>query len=264
MGTNFFFFGISRGAYTARVLAGVLCQIGLLRRGCQNLIPYAIQAYKVSYKEENSTITKRFTDTYCRTVDVHFMGVWDTVTSIGLFNSISLPKTTTNPCINIIRHAVAIDERRAYYRQNLFFQAKTQQDVRQVWFAGVHSDVGGSYQQDESGLSQIALAWMIREAERSGLKVDGKKVDIVVRDKANMGKLGPNVMQKVHPSLSGLWWILEYLPRRKRRTKQVFFPLAKRRVIPNDSWIHSSVFEKQENDKTYNPGNIPTKYRIEN
>ena len=45
-------------------------------------------------------------------------------------------------------------------------------DVKQVWFAGVHSDIGGGYAEPESGLARIALAWMVREAKKAGLQID--------------------------------------------------------------------------------------------
>ena len=262
-GDKIFFFGFSRGAYTVRVLAGLICKIGLLRKGCDNLIPYAIKAYEVSYKPENERITKRFKETYSHDIHIDFMGVWDTVTSIGLFNSRSLPKTTTNPCIKKIRHAVAIDEKRAYYRQNLFTPAFANQDIKQVWFAGVHSDVGGSYPQNQSGLSQISLAWMIAEARQCGLEINQDKYDDIVLDKTNHGLKGPDQNQPVHQSLSGAWWILEVLPRRKRREKRYFIPLARPRTIFSNSLIHQSVFDKMKSDSSYNPPNIPPEYVIE-
>jgi uncharacterized protein (DUF2235 family) len=262
-GDKLFFFGFSRGAYTVRVLAGLICEIGLLRKGCQNLISYAIQAYKISYKPENKDITKRFKQTYSQEIFIDFMGVWDTVTSIGLFNTLSLPKTTTNPFIKVIRHAVAIDERRAYYRQNLFIRAAATQDIKEVWFAGVHSDVGGSYAQAESGLSQLALEWMIGQSMPFGLVVDPIKLNQVVLN-VNTGNPRPDPRQEVHSSLSGLWWILEYLPRRKRRTKEIFIPGARPRTIPEGSLIHASVFLKKKIDPKYAPKNLPVSYQTVN
>jgi uncharacterized protein (DUF2235 family) len=257
-GDKIFLFGFSRGAYTARVLAGLIYRVGLLQKGNENLIPYVIKAYNVSYKEENREITETFKQTYCLPVRIHFAGLWDTVTSIGLFNSRSLPSTTSNPGIDIIRHAVAIDERRAYYRQNLFHKAASDQDIQQVWFAGVHSDVGGSYAQPESGLAQIALQWMLAEATSKELKVDLEMVDRVVLDKPNNGKLGPDVSQPIHKSLKGGWKILEILPRRNRRDGSLFFPLGRPRSIDPGSMVHGSVFEKIKLGN-YNPVNLPDK-----
>lgn len=261
-GDKVFFFGFSRGAYTVRVLAGLIFKIGLLRKGCENLIPYGIQAYEVSYKPNNGPITERFKNTYSRNILIDFVGVWDTVTSIGLFNSKSLPKTTMNPGVKVIRHAVAIDECRAYYRQNLFIEAFAGQDVKQVWFAGVHSDVGGSYPQKESGLSQIALNWMITEARNFGLQIDENKYGDVVLDRSNSGIKGPNPSQPVHKSLAGLWWVLEYLPRRNRREKKYFLPKGRCRHIAEGSFIHQSVIDKKRNYPAYNPQNIPKTFLV--
>jgi uncharacterized protein (DUF2235 family) len=261
-GDRLFFFGFSRGAYTVRVLSGLICQVGLLRKGCQNLIPYALKAYQVSYKEKNKPITEKFRNTYSRTIAIDFVGVWDTVTSIGLFNTISLPKTTTNAQLKTIRHAIAIDERRAYYRQNLFLRATPDQDIKQVWFAGVHSDVGGSYPSAESGLSQISLEWMLREAQQAGLRTDAQQINSIVFDTAHGGVSGPDINQKVHTSLKGFWWLLEYIPRRRRRTGQYFFPGGRRRTIPDGALIHQSVIAKTENNPDYTP-NLPSHHTIE-
>ena len=81
------------------------------------------------------------------------------------------------PDIAIGRHAVAIDEHRAFFRTNLWVPIANPdeagpKDLKQVWFPGVHCDVGGGYPEPESGLSKIALQWMIEEARRAGLLLD--------------------------------------------------------------------------------------------
>jgi uncharacterized protein (DUF2235 family) len=90
-----------------------------------------------------------------------FVGVWDTVSSIGWYeNPLQLPFTGDNPDIEIGRHAIAIDERRAFFRTNLWIPKNPPPvhpgDLKQVWFPGVHGDVGGGYPEPESGLSKIA------------------------------------------------------------------------------------------------------------
>ena len=81
-------------------------------------------------------------------------------------------------------HAVAIDERRAFFRTNLWRRASDRRgagptDMKQVWFPGVHCDVGGGYPECEGGLSKIALKWMIDEAREAGLLVSEKSVELV-------------------------------------------------------------------------------------
>jgi len=105
----------------------------------------------------------------------HFIGVWDTVSSVGwIDNPLHLPYSADNGDIQIGRHAVAIDERRAFFRNNLWRPRPPDggpKDLKQVWFPGVHCDIGGGYPEAESGLSKIALEWMFREAVAAGLPV---------------------------------------------------------------------------------------------
>ena len=108
-----------------------------------------------------------------------FVGVWDTVSSVGwIENPLKLPYIADNPSIQIGRHAIAIDERRAFFRSHLWRpssradQEHGPKDLKQVWFPGVHCDVGGGYLEAESGLSKVALEWMLDEAQSAGLLVD--------------------------------------------------------------------------------------------
>jgi len=71
------------------------------------------------------------------------LGLWDTVTSVGtIYNPLVLPFTTWNPSVRTVRHAISIDERRKFFRPDLWNQGSSS-DVKQVWFAGVHADIGG-------------------------------------------------------------------------------------------------------------------------
>ena len=151
-----FLFGFSRGAYTARVLAGLLHQLGLLPRGNYNLIPYAMKYFRRitegRHHQSRAVDTSKwkklcddFRHTFARAVkpgdnerrfQVHFLGVWDTVSSVGwVWDPKHFPFTAYNPSVKHIRHAVAIDERRAFFRQNLFRPAPGQ-DVLELWFGG--------------------------------------------------------------------------------------------------------------------------------
>jgi uncharacterized protein (DUF2235 family) len=133
----------------------------------------------------------RFKRVYGREVRPHFLGLWDTVTSLGwVYRRTYYPYSTWNPDVHTVRHAVAIDERRAQYRQNLWRQAR-EQDVRQVWFTGVHSDVGGGYCEQESGLAKIPLSWMVTEAATAGLQVDPASYQDVVLGEGSGASSGP-------------------------------------------------------------------------
>src|ERR1700677_171359 len=91
-----------------------------------------------------------------------------------------LAYTAVNPIMKNGRHALSIDERRCFFRNNLWGPALEGQAIKQVWFAGVHSDVGGSYPWQQSGLSQITMEWMLCEAVGLGLLVDAERARKVV------------------------------------------------------------------------------------
>ena len=177
-GDEVYVFGFSRGAYTARALCGMLHIVGLLTEDNEALIPYAIRMIK--RREIDFKVAAQFKKTFSRVCKPHFLGVWDTVSSVGwVYNGVRFPFTnvTRNPDLNIVRHAVSIDERRAFFRQNLVGPPNgPQQDVMELWFAGVHSDIGGGYPEQESQLSKISLRWMVYEAVRAGLVVDQKSM----------------------------------------------------------------------------------------
>ncbi|KAG8977139.1 hypothetical protein FRB90_008884, partial [Tulasnella sp. 427] len=109
-------FGFSRGAYTARCLAGMLNKIGLLPGGNEEHVAFAYQRY-IDITQGNEERAQLFKDTFSMTVKIDFMGVWDTVASCGLFGR-HLPFTASNHIILVFRHALALDERRGKFKPN--------------------------------------------------------------------------------------------------------------------------------------------------
>ncbi|MGB6480633.1 MAG: DUF2235 domain-containing protein, partial [Candidatus Sulfotelmatobacter sp.] len=215
-GDRVYLFGFSRGAYTVRALAGVIHMFGLLCPGNNGLIPYIIRLYakrtrNAAGMKNTFEVADGFKFAFCRDCPLYFVGVWDTVSSVGwIWDPLKLPYTGQNPEIINGRHAVSIDERRCYFRNNLWGDQLPGQNIKQVWFAGVHSDVGGSYAAAESGLSQIALEWMLCEAVPLGLLVDPGKTDqILARVPPTTipppAPVQPNPAQKIHDSLTGGW-----------------------------------------------------------
>jgi uncharacterized protein (DUF2235 family) len=272
-GDNVFLFGFSRGAYTVRALAGVLHMFGLLSPGNDGLIPYVIRLYakrtrKAAGMTHSFQVAQDFKNTFGRSCPLHFVGVWDTVSSVGwVWNPVKLPYTAQNPDMANGRHAVSIDERRCYFRNNLWGPALPGKNIKQVWFSGVHSDVGGSYAYAESGLSQIVLEWMLCEARSFGLLINPFAAQKVLGRVPPPPPVPPSPGQKIHNSLTLWWWLLEFLPhsyydsvsgRAKWR-----IPLGAPRFIPEGSVLHQSVLDKLEEDRGYTPRNLPKERNIE-
>ncbi|KAJ3883885.1 hypothetical protein F5051DRAFT_390463 [Lentinula edodes] len=111
-------FGFSRGAYTARSLAGMLHKVGLLSKDNFQQVPFAYKMYtsvdKVGWEQSNA-----FKEAFCRDVIIDFLGVWDTVDSVGLIPK-RLPFTTSNTIVRTFRHAISLDERRAKFKPNFW------------------------------------------------------------------------------------------------------------------------------------------------
>ena len=262
-GDAIYIFGFSRGAYTARAIAALIHRCGLLEPGQAQLVPYASRVFR-NVAEDNWSISREFNGTFGRPCPIRFLGLWDTVSSVGwAWEPQSLPYTKNNPAVQTVRHAIAVDERRAFFRQNLW---DTGPDVAQVWFPGVHCDVGGSYPPERSGLSQIALAWMAGEAEKAGLIFDPE------RRRAILSSPPPDHRAPASESLAGWWKLAEYYPKSVRRKVEAAdgterwetFQRSNRfhpRRIPEGSLIHESVFKRRDDVAGYKPKNLPKEYR---
>lgn len=262
-------FGFSRGAYTARALCGMLRIVGLLTRGNEGLIPYAIRMAKT--KDIKFKITDDFKGTFSRVCKPHFVGVWDTVSSVGwVYNAVTFPYTraTKNEDLNIVRHAISIDERRAFFRSNAFgppCPKNPKQNVMEVLFAGVHSDVGGSYEEEKSQLSQIALRWMLAEAEAAELKIDPARKAVVLGSDGTYATPDPETVNQ-HESLRGAWWIAEFWPKivhiptpAGEWKKRLRINLGRHRsfTMPH-MMMHDSVEQRLKGTKyKYRPKNLP-------
>ncbi len=228
-GDRVYLFGFSRGAYTVRALAGMLHKCGLLDKGLKNLIPYASRMYRKGKRD----VAKGFKATYSRECKPHMVGVWDTVKSVGLVIPRKFPSARLNEDVKFGYHAVSIDEKRSKFRPNLWDENRANgQRIEQVWFAGVHSDVGGYYEKD--GLSDIALKWMLGKARDCGLLIDDGRYNGLA--------VNGEYRDKLHNSLLPIWWVAGW----------------RKRVIPENSLVHRSVFQRIAADVTYRPKNLPS------
>ena len=283
-GDDIYLFGFSRGAYTARALAGVLHMFGLLCPGNEGLIPYVTRMYartsrELARQQDTFGVAHGFKKTFSRNITLHFVGVWDTVSSVGwIYDPVKLPYTARNPIMRIGRHVVSIDERRCFFRDNLWgapfkvgegeYPFSGPQDIKQVWFAGVHSDVGGSYPEQQSGLSKLTLEWMLREASLAGLKVDPYRAAVIlgrlpVGPEHKLPYVPPNPAAEMHNSLTGAWWIPEFLPHKywdkETLTTKWTIPMGAPRQVPADksTLMHESVQQRLDEVPDYKPANLP-------
>jgi uncharacterized protein (DUF2235 family) len=205
-----------------------------------------------SAADEVFDLAHRFRDTYGRECKPHFVGLWDTVSSIGWFaHPTHLPYTANNPDIQIARHAVALDERRAFFPSNLWRPAPTDPsgpvDLKQVWFPGSHGGVGGGYPEGpDSAQSKYPLAWMMREAERAGLLLDAERRDDVLGRSPQSKYAAASVQYPLHESLTGLWVLAEFIPKPHydydSGTTGWRMHLFARRPVPPGSRVHDSAY----------------------
>jgi len=266
-GDQVYLFGFSRGAFTVRALAGMLYSVGLLHPGTENLIRYAQRYWQKDFRPNSAgaDICKEFKKTMARECPVHFIGVWDTVSSVGFVNQWKVfPFTAHNPEVTHVRHAVSIDERRCFFRQNLMFRDTSQpaQDIKNVWFAGVHSDVGGGYPPAEAGLAKITFQWMMREATACLLQTNAGAYS---RELFSVGA-APNPFAKQHESLKGGWEAAELIPVRRYNwtTKKNEWRIPRseprdveRHAAKPEVFLHESVINRIKGRKDYLPPNIP-------
>jgi uncharacterized protein (DUF2235 family) len=226
---------------------------------------------------------------------IKFVGVWDTVASVIVprpdrFYAFSLQRlahTEANPSVKIFRQAIALDERRRmfrlaawsepqYFMHNRFSRVNNSglQDVLQVWFTGVHGDIGGGYRERDSGLSKFPLLWMIDEAVKSGLAVDPRTVNQLALGRQRKGSpfsyVAPSITSNIHQSLTAWWQVLEWLPKSDRykewKPRRSFMghylPNAEPRFVAPGASIHESVFERMKALGNYRPENLPDRFDV--
>ena len=237
-GDELFLFGYSRGAYTVRALAGFLNKCGILGRGSADKIPEAFRFYKkrrVKPTSDEATEWRRGHEIEKRG-EVRFLGVWDTVGTLGIPTRVLafvdeqdlFYDGELGSRVLTARHAVAIDEKREDFAPTLWdAKVGADVDIKQVWFAGVHSDVGGgSGPKGGQLLSDVALAWMAAEASACGLALEGHL----------HGRTRGLHRAAAHRSYKSFWRVLGKRPR----------------TVPVDGLVHESV-KKRHDDLGYEP-----------
>ena len=175
-GDQIYLFGFSRGAYTARSLSGLINAIRLLRKDQVYWLPEGYELYRS--KATQATLKKYRTLNKSTIPPIEAVCVWDTVGAVGIpigfLKEISRRKYSFHDQIlssNVDHgyHALAIDEKRDSFEPTLWLgKSRSDQILEQIWFAGVHSGIGGGYRDD--GLADCALHWMVEKASSHGLE----------------------------------------------------------------------------------------------
>ncbi len=194
-GDEIYLFGFSRGAYTARSVAGLIKKCGLIRKNDLNLIAEAYTLYRNRKEKPSGPVATKFReDNSHKKVNIKFIGVWDTVGSRGIplrsfqwYNRMqySFHDTRLSNLVEYAYHALAIDERRGNFKPAMWDldlnspPTDFKQVLEQRWFAGVHSNVGGGY--PDECLSNIALEWLMKKAEATGLAFEANWKDALKR-----------------------------------------------------------------------------------
>lgn len=272
-----FIFGFSRGAYTARSLAGFISKCGLLKPGA----PLSLKQLYARYGEGTTARTIRqianlpkgdlsleeqWLKEYSMAIPVWFQGVWDTVGALGIpFGHFPVVSRSDYSFLEVdLRinedrafHAIAIDEHREAFQPTLWTKTVTANadtfalrpvgEVEQRWFVGAHADVGGGY--NDGLLAQVPLKWLMDKAILHGLKFN----DTVIVD-------GDEALAEIHDSFAemadGLYHAVKF-------GRPYYRPIGELPVVSGanttsviNETIDLSVFDRWRSDPAYRPNNL--------
>jgi uncharacterized protein (DUF2235 family) len=275
-GDDIFIFGFSRGSYTARSLSGFVSRCGVLKPGGPLSIRQLYDRYRlgltvpsierlINHPPKDPTLEESWLVRYSRFVNIKFLGVFDTVGSLGVPVGISRFKKSHSFLNTSLRtpniaaaHALAIDEHRPDFAPTLWTRSvpkdpnadqprapRSLSEAEQRWFVGAHANVGGGYSNDL--LSQRPFAWMMKRAAAQGLSF-----------RSDVDQFSPTIRSPVIDSYgSFLGGVYRYLQREHQRpigAGPIDSPVATESLI--NETIDGSVFERWQSDDTYRPKNL--------
>jgi uncharacterized protein (DUF2235 family) len=254
-GDEIYLFGFSRGAFTARSISGMIRKCGILTREHVERYDQALALYHsevhpndpqaVSFRAECSISPQD-------DIGIRFIGVWDTVGALGIpvrglagfeKHKYEFHDTELSGSVTFAYHALSIDERRGPFEPTLFdFKPKPGQTIEQVWFCGVHSDIGGGYK--DAGLSDIAMDWMLGKAQGSGLALDQSALAT--------HPLHMNAMTDLHDSRSAIYELTAAYDRPVGLASPNSKNAGPNGLDPTQS-VHPSVLQRWDGNKKYRP-----------
>lgn len=275
-GDDIFIFGFSRGSYTARSLSGFVSRCGVLKPGGPLSIKQLYDRYRLgltvpsierllNHPPNNPTLEEEWLVRYSRFVNIKFLGVFDTVGSLGVPVGISRFKKSHSFLNTSLRtpniaaaHALAIDEHRPDFAPTLWTRSvpkdpkadqprapRSLAEAEQRWFVGAHANVGGGYSSDL--LSQRPFAWMMKRAAAQGLSF-----------RSDVDQFSPKIRSPVIDSYgSFLGGFYRYLQREYQRPIGAD-PIDSSTAVesPINETIDSSVLERWQSDESYRPKNV--------
>ena len=245
VGDEVYLIGFSRGAFTARSIGGMVRKCGILKREFVQEYIHAEALYHDPNVHPNDPQAVDFRGKFALEADtpIQMVGVWDTVGALGIplrglrahnRKEFEFHDTELSGTVKFAFHALAVDEHRVPFQPSVWdYKAKPGQVVEQVWFPGVHSDVGGGY--DDPSLSDIALNWMIDRAKTAGLEFDAGVM--------NAHPTHPTPTANMHNSMTVFYRVEGELQR----------PIA---VNDPTQSLHESVRARWDADPSYRPRNV--------
>jgi len=277
-GDDIYLFGFSRGAFTVRTLAGLILGCGILDADAYKVNEDFVRAVRQAYRAYRSRYRSLLFDVLAGPVRrargerapvplnlavtpqdarVRFIGVWDTVDAVGApFNigefinryiyAFKFRTTTLDRRVECGRHALALDEEREAFTPVLWDETGAPEGkIKQVWFAGVHSNVGGGY--PRQGMSLEPLEWMMAEAHAEGLRfVSGDRENYYIHADVN---------DKMYDPRAGLGIFYLWQPRD--------VDALRNGIASGPALVHRSVFERiARNTEGYVPGSIPPELAV--
>lgn len=266
-GDEIYLFGFSRGAYTARSTAGLIRNCGILKKEYAHKFSEAYALYRRRDDEShpNENEAQLFRKTYAHPQEVlriKFIGVWDTVGALGIplsgfrffnkrweFHDVKLSSWVENAY-----QALAIDEKRKPFMPAIWEAdkddiVKKKQKLEQVWFAGVHTNIGGGYA--DTGLSDITFLWMKEKAEACGLAF--KKDYLEQEDDKGHKIINPNPYGAIRDSRTGFYKLIRAYDRPIGRGKNSD-------QFASEESVHQSAIERMQHarDPVYKSENLVT------